>query len=123
MKRILQLIGTAACAWALGVSGTASAQENVTHTLLSAAEGSSMVSSRPPAGAGPGSRYRRGYRRGLWWRSSARLSWLQGQFENGDAEDPYQSVLNRNMGGKISSLANHMPAACWNCAYVAEVCG
>ena len=100
MKRILQLIGTAACAWALGVSGTASAQEKITYNMAWLPQGSSIgpiVAAQRGwfKEAGIDVDIVRGYGGG---RTANELD--QGQFEIGYV-DPISLVLNRNNGGKI----------------------
>ena len=42
MERMLQLIGTAVCAWALGLPATASAQEKITYNMAWLPLGSSI---------------------------------------------------------------------------------
>lgn len=42
MERMLQLIGTAVCAWALGLPATASAQEKITYNMAWLPQGSSI---------------------------------------------------------------------------------
>jgi NitT/TauT family transport system substrate-binding protein len=100
MKRILQLIGTAACAWALGLAGAASAQEKITYNMAWLPQGSSIgpiVASQRGwfKEAGLDVDIVRGYGGG---RTANELD--QGQFEIGYV-DPISLVLNRNNGGKI----------------------
>jgi len=100
MKRILQLIGTAACAWALGVPGPASAQEKITYNMAWLPQGSSIgpiVAAQRGwfKEAGIDVDIVRGYGGG---RTANELD--QGQFEIGYV-DPISLVLNRNNGGKI----------------------
>ena len=106
MKRILQLIGTAACAWALGVSGTASAQEKITYNMAWLPQGSSIgpiVAAQRGwfKEAGIDVDIVRGYGGG---RTANELD--QGQFEIGYV-DPISLVLNRNNGGKIRARRGH----------------
>jgi NitT/TauT family transport system substrate-binding protein len=98
MKRILQLIGTAVCAWALGQP--ASAQEKITYNMSWLPQGSSIG----PMVAAQRGWFKeaeldvdivRGYGGG---RTANELD--QGQFEIGYV-DPISLVLTRKNGGKI----------------------
>ena len=100
MKRMLQLIGTAVCAWALGLPATASAQEKITYNMAWLPQGSSIgtiVAAQRGwfKEAGLDVDIVRGYGGG---RTANELD--QGQFEIGYV-DPISLVLNRNNGGKI----------------------
>jgi NitT/TauT family transport system substrate-binding protein len=100
MKWILQLIGTAVCAWALGLPTTASAQEKITYNMAWLPQGSSIGTiAAAQRGwfkeAGLDVDIVRGYGGG---RTANELD--QGQFDIGYV-DPISLVLNRNNGGKI----------------------